>query len=244
MGVVRWMGRTVAGVCILGLLTGCSIRERSEPQRITPKVLVVTPVLNYSDSVDWDPLTFTDWLIGELSAFEDFMIVPVNRVRATMFEQDLPSIRSVDDALTLSDALNADAILVCAVTEYDPYDPLRIAMLMQVYARNTDPQRDSNVHPVLASRSPNEVQFSSSDREAATGPVIQLQARYDAARDDVQADVRNYAQNKRGQRSPLDWRVYTRVQELFGRYACWASIRSMLPAWRAYWRPVTVESAS
>src|SRR5215470_9236569 len=50
----------------------------------SPVTVVVAPVLNLSNSRDWDPLKVTDWVASELQQFPGVTVIPVNRAAAVL----------------------------------------------------------------------------------------------------------------------------------------------------------------
>ena len=98
---------------------------------------------------------------------------------------------------------------------------------MQWYAA---PPREARgeFDPVSASRQASEIGSASSAAGVPATPLVQIQRVFDAAHEEVLAEVRSFGAHRSGHDSPYDWRIYVKSQELFVRYCCWASIRSML----------------
>lgn len=223
----------ILGPLLTALWVGGCTHQRSDPLAEAaagspPVVVAVAPVLNLSNSSDWDPLRLTDIVASELQSFPGLAVIPVNRSLAGLALTGKDSVATAADALELARQLDADAVVVTAITEYDPYDPPVVGVLMQWYAvRDADPVSD--LDPVSASRQAAAVEPGAAvaDQQA---PLVQVQRVYDAAHQAVQKDLRDFAARRRGRRSPYGWRVYLKSQELFLRYCCWATIRPMLLA--------------
>jgi len=191
--------------------------------------VVVAPVLNLSDSTDWDPLRVTDILASEFQSFEPFVVVPVNRTLAALHQMGLESVQTPADAHRLGAALGADLVAVMAVTEYDPYDPPRIGVVLQCYLTGRrGAARSRGFDPVQASRSASQVVPAGWVESAA--PFLQVQEVYDAARTEVREALQDYGLRRDGYRSPFSWRIHAQRQELFVRFSCWSAIRSMKEA--------------
>lgn len=221
----------VSCLILAGLaLWGCAQRHEDRPDepRLRPpaEVVVVAPVLNLSGRSDWDALKVTDWLASELQTFPHAAVVPVNRALAALRVAGLERVETPADAQALARALGADATLVAAVTEFDPYEPLRIGWIMQWYVADTVPQGAA-----LAAEG------------AAAGPEMQFQRVFSAADERVLEEVKEYADRHEGHASPYEWRVYVKRQEWFIRYSCWSSIRSMLERRSQYRTAGPVHSA-
>ena len=90
--------------------------------------IAVAPALNLSGAADFDPSRFADLMASELSYADGISVIPVSRVLGVLAAQELEKVESQAHAHELVRLLGADAILVFAVTEYDPYDPPSIAI--------------------------------------------------------------------------------------------------------------------
>jgi hypothetical protein len=217
---------TLIGVLILAGCTVLHEPRQAEPQPEPAQVVVVAPVLNLSNSTDWDPLQVTDILASEFQSFPNIVVIPVNRTLGALALRGLSAVETSQDAVELAREFQADATVVAAITEYDPYDPPRVGLVMQWYParrRSTGPAFD----PVAASRRAADVMPVGS---RGTAPILQIQQVYDAAENAVQAEVREFAAGRRGHKSAYGAQIHTKSQELFVRYCCWASIRTMLLA--------------
>ncbi len=210
-------------------LTGCtqqrgpaSVEPRPEP----PEVVVIAPVLNLSNSTDWDPLKVTDILASEFQSFPGVVVIPVNRTLAALALRGKNTVETPRDALDLAREFKADATVVVAITEYNPYEPPRLGLVMQWYAP-AHQQAAVEFDPVLASRQAADV-APAADYEVGAAPALQIQEVYNAADDAVLKDIRAFSARRGGHNSPHGWRIYIKSQELFVRYCCWTSIRSML----------------
>lgn len=210
---------------ILGALTGCA-HEKREPKFAQPRVVVVAPVLNLSGSQDFDALRLTDLIASEFLSYENVAVIPVNRTLAELATRGRTTVESPAEAVELAQALDADATVVTAVTEYDPYDPPIVGMIMQWYPANPG-GGTTDLNPVLASRMASNPQPQRS-AEAAALPRWQVQRVFNAAREEIRREVQEYADRNEEHSSPYGWQRYTKSQELFLRYCGWALIRTMI----------------
>jgi hypothetical protein len=219
-----------------GLLTSCAHREKPEPdrRRAPVEVVAVAPVLNLSGRSDWDPIKVTDILASELLSSEYFAVVPVNRALATLAAAGKSTVESADDALELARTLGADATLVMAITDFDPYEPPRVGLTLQYYPARV-PDRRPGFDPVSASRRASDAR-QVADRHAPPR-LLQAQRSFDAASSATQRDIREYGRRRKGQQSPRDWRVHMASQELFLLYSCWAAIQTNLEQRGVYLEP-------
>lgn len=213
------------------LTIGCAQLHRptaDAPPPPPPLVVVVAPVLNLSNSGEWDPLKVTDIVASEFQSFPNILVIPVNRVLAALALMGRNAVETPQDAFDLAREFNADATVVVALTEYDPYDPPTVGMTMQWYARGRPGDAD-DFDPVTASRQASEVVPAASVGPVAA-PEVQVQRVFNAADRSVLAEVRSYGARRTGHDSPYGWRIHVKSQELFVRYCCWSAIRSMLLA--------------
>lgn len=235
------LSRTSLGVCkdvgfhairlsfVLAAVSGCSHRSAapdvSQPSA-RPLVLVVAPALNLSNSSLVDTVKLSDVVASELLSFESIAVIPVNLARAALAARGRTHVRSPDEARELAAEFGADATLVAAITEFEPYEPPRVGLVLQWYEAAGNRASPSDFDPVRASRSPGELTATS--LSGGDAPRLQVQRVYDAASETVDAELRQYWKQRDGQTSPYGWRKTVVSQELFIRYCCWSGIRSML----------------
>ncbi len=225
--------RRRAAACGIGALTllclalpGCHWpANRVQPQPATPPipvgVLVVAPVLNLSGSNDFDTLKFTDVVASEFAASHRANVVPVNLTLAALARHGKPYVQTGQEAAALAHELGADAAIVTAVTEYRPYDPPIIGLIMQWY--DAAPAAASSAAPANPSASPQQHPGGS-----PVSPRWQIQRVFDASREEITDEVRAYADHHEEHDSPYEWRKVLKSQELYVRYCSWSLIRSMV----------------
>lgn len=209
---IGWGCAVAAGGC---RASGSSATHLGEPGR--PVVLVVAPVINLSGSEHLDALRFTDLLASELVGFHGVSVIPVNLALGALAQRGSARVTTAAEARALAQELGADATIVAAVSEYDPYDPPTIGLTMQWYAAQaaSGDGREAGGEP---------------DGQAGPGeaPELQVQRVFDGASADVLEEVRDYARRRDGDESPYGWRKVLKSQEEFIRFCSWSMIRSML----------------
>ena len=222
----------VAFIVGMAIPAGCARRDNSTVQLRpgAPTVVAVAPVLNLSNSADWDALKVTDVLASELQSFPGVAVIPVNTVVAALALTGRSSVETPQDAIDLARELGADATLVAAITEYQPYDPPIVGLILQWYPRRLVSPPPTRFDPVSASRQATEVAPVEYSDEAILAPLIQVQRVYNAADRELRKEIRVYANKCRRYDSSYGWRLHTQKQELFVRYCCRASIETMLLA--------------
>jgi len=211
-------------------LVGCGPQRRVEPAVITgsawgPMTIAVAPAVNLSGGSDFDRDRFADLMASELSYAAGVSVIPVSRVLGILAVQGRDTVESPTHALELVELLGADAILVFAVTEYDPYDPPSIGLSAQLYGTRPGP-RHGAVDPVALSRQAGA--GATAPRETPRRLLGQCQRVFDAAHESVAVEVREFARLRNADGSPYGRRRYVVSQQEYIRFCCHATIRALL----------------
>ena len=202
------------------------VAEEYVPNRtIGRATIAVAPALNLSGSADFDPNRFADLMASELSYADGISVIPVSRVLGILAAGGYDRVESEAHAGDLVESLGADAILVFAVTEYDPYDPPSIGITAEIYgsrpwigmrmAGSIDPAK--LISDELGPRERPSVQI-----------VAETQRVFDAAHDAVIAEIRAFALGRDADDSPYGWRRYVVSQQGFIQFCCHATISALL----------------
>ena len=215
---------------------GCANQQQRSDARqadlLRPQVFVVAPVINLSGSTDFDPLQVTDIVASEFLSFPDTSVIPVNLTLAALARAGKTQVGTPVDALELAREFGADATIVTAITEYDPYDPPIVGLVMQWYAVPPAVSHQG-LDPVSASR---QASGAGVPEEAAavpeTIPKWQVQRVFNAAHESILDEVRSFAAEREGHASPYAWRQYVKSQKLFLRFSIWSAIRPIHQQWR------------
>lgn len=225
-----WLSVTVLSG--MAVLVGCIGTRRFEPVTIAnpaqgSMTIAVAPALNLSGSADFDANRFADLMASELSFADGVSVIPVSRVLGVLATQGRHRVQSPTHALEIAGLLGADAILVFAVTEYDPYEPPSIGISAELYGARPWMRRGAPDPQALSRQA-----RLSSDQTPSPGRrlLAQSQRVFNASHQSVVADIRRFAQLRGGDGSPYGWRKFTVSQQHFIRYCCHASIRALLGA--------------
>ncbi len=95
--------------------------------------VAVAPFFNLSAERTVDGRRFAIAYYTELQKSPGFEVIPVGVVEQAIEENRL-SMASPEDALELARILNCDAVVVGAVSEYDPYYPPKLGLQIQWYS--------------------------------------------------------------------------------------------------------------
>ncbi len=226
------------GLCLGG--GGCAPREEPsyDPARVPnawlgPASIAVAPALNFSGASVFDAATVADFMASELGHVEGINVIPVSRVLAAMARMGVQEVGSPEEAREIRELTGADAILVFAVTEYDPYDPPIVGIAAQLYGRAARWGQGDAVDPVLVSRQARPLAVGSS-AGGRSELLAQAERVYNASHEYVVQRVRRYAELRGDDESAFGWRLYLVSQEHYLRFCCSAVIEELV-GWPAEW---------
>ena len=223
-------------------LTGCGGKDVPVVRIRNPWLgsmrVAVAPALNFSGSRDLDADAVADLMASELSHVEGFEVLPVSRVLAVLAREGQQGIESPAHALAIREVLGADAILVFAVTEYDPYEPPVVGIAAQLYGSYPE-ERFAGLDPVLVSRRASPV--SQRSVAPADEPLAQVSQVHNAACGPTIREVKEFAKVRSAEQSAFGWRKYTASQQHYLRFCCYATIKELVQ--RGVNRRITAHSS-
>jgi hypothetical protein len=220
------VGCFLLGLCVMSGL-GCSEQKASKCEFLAVSLppgtsIAVAPPINASGCPDIDMIKVADLMASELSTIPGISVIGVNRVLAVMADQRQTQVVSAEHALTICERLGASAIVVFAVTEYNPYTPV-VGIVAEIYG----PQPTESVaDPIVTSRMARP--FPVAPGERAPKPWSQVQRTFNAEHKAVQHDVEQYAEARDAYKTPLGWKKYLASQEYYLRYCCYAVARDLV----------------
>lgn len=222
-----------AWICVAGLLCGCISGEKVEqPDRYTspypaPKLWAVAPLDNQTGTLLVDTTRLADKLTHQLQQIKGIETVAVNRVLEVMTEQKLTAITSIPEAMAVIEALDVDGLIVGAVTAWDPYEPPKIGLTVQLYARR-NPNGTTSLDPRLLTASATDPLALAVVRYRQ--PVNHVAAYLDAGHGDVLTRLQRYAKGRSGHDSPAGWRRYLLSMDLYSEFASHELMRRLFAA--------------
>ena len=206
---------TLTGTVIaIGLvLLGCKtqgiqrIYHNPYPQQ---RSLAVVPFKNQSGSQVLDVIAATDEFVTELQQVHGLQVIPVNRVLAKLSDLGMDTVETPEDVMALADALGTDGVIVGSITRYEPYPPPMIGMTIQLYIRKDFLEKEQNRHFHI---DPAELAQAAKPYELGSSSPIKLLAMatqiVDARQDRVVQRLKNYANSRNNDPTPLAWKRYT-----------------------------------
>jgi hypothetical protein len=175
--------------------------------------IAVLPVKNLSGaSVDLD--LFSNVLCNEISRFKGVDIIRPAVLRALVATD---AIHTVDDIKNMSLSVNADAVLECVITDYDPFNPPRISLQSGLYRMKSRNVSKIDVDSLAKSATWKKKDFRP---EMAGHIIVLLEHSIDTHRRETRADVEGFASLYREQDTP--WQSgeqFLNVQERFWQFA-------------------------
>ena len=230
--------RVAALLLVWCALPGCSDQgpRLSNPRVLTAPyasasgdlVWAVAPLRNETGTTALDTLAVSDALAHSIEQVRGLRSVPVNRTLETMRSLDMRGVSTPADAKRLAQAMGVDAIVVGAVTAWDPYDPPVIGLSLALHA---DPGvlvgRRNELDSRKLSRLSTEFDPAARSRYVDT-PVMVASDVLDARDHGVLLELREYADGRADPESALGWRVYTASMELYTQFATYHAVRTLL----------------
>jgi hypothetical protein len=201
---------------------------------MTPETLAIAPAINLSGSHDFDILVVSDTLYEEMQQVPGLSIVPVNKTLAAMQRMGLRSIDSPQVAQELAHAVGAAGLVIPAVTAYDPYNPPKVGMILQLYS----PPGSSLTHiaiPGHADESP--VVLTNPGRptvvtevvvKSEKQPLAQVEGVFNATNQSVLRELRVFASGRTQYDSALLDQKYLLDSDSYMRFVCHAMIRRLM----------------
>ncbi len=210
------MSPSATAVVLAILCLGCRGSRTSSVERIyhnpypLQRTLAVIPFRNLSGTDYLDVMAVTDEFATELQMIDRIQVVPVNRVLAALVELGMDNVASPQDAIALAQNLGADGVIVGAVTRYDPYQPPKVGMLVQMYSQQLqappNAQDDAlHVNPGQMATQPKRLEMG---KPTSLEPQSGVARIFDADQDAVIERIKRYARDRSGKRSPTGWKTY------------------------------------
>ena len=208
----------------------------------TRHVWAVTPLRNESGHSHADGLALADHLARQLENAANLDVLPVNRTLKAMESLEIGRLETPEQAMRLLETLGVDGLIAGTITSYDPYDPPKLGMAIELYARPSVEHADramgqrASYSPtrrptgpkldVLHRLSWSATEPSAPDRYELDQPVSVVSAMFDAADPDMRRGIRQYAKKRgAGPRSEA-WHLYHISMDLYSEFV------SYVMSWR------------
>jgi len=162
---------------------------------------------------------------AELQRVEGLRVVPPAVVRKAVESSGLKMTSPVE-ALELARLLGADAIVVGAVTSYDPYYKPRVGLAVEVYQRVPAPKAAEDILALAERGRPFAI------RTGGAVPVAVVDHVYDSADHETDRAVRRFGRQRDALSSAFGTERFLRDMEKYLSFVCHRAIVEMLAAER------------
>jgi len=243
---LRWAGALLCAIAASLFGAGCASHERffaprtlsaPYPDQGRDVLWVVAPLRNESGVEGVDGEAIARQLAAALTETQGVAAAPVERTIETMRKLGVNPYDGAASARSVAEAMGADAVLVGAVTAYDPYDPPQLGLSLSLYARasaiRTPFKVEKEIDPLDIAGALSDTSLRFVEAEDPERPLSTVRAHFDAANHEVLRRVRAYAQGRHDEgASPLGWRRHTASMTLFTKFAAFAAVEQLLDAER------------
>jgi hypothetical protein len=134
---------------ILG--AGCQSTTPPAPGQHDIRLVAILPFFDETGTSRFDGEAFGAILASELVKSSGVPVLRPAQIRAALNPGE--KIQSIDDAIRIARRLGADTVLACAITDYDPYDPPRVAVHAQLLRAESRSMSAYDVDRLLQSAS-------------------------------------------------------------------------------------------
>ena len=217
---------------VVAVLAGCSKPPEygSEDKLVFPgtyrQTWAVAPALNLSGQSGIDPLLQADLVYEEVEQVEGLTGVPVNRVAEVYAALRINQVQSPEEAALVCELLNVDALVVPTVTMYDPYDPPKFGVSMQLFFAGDSPRQQLS----FSARDLTRTASSETSGEILTPPpsFLQASAIYDAREGSTREALWRYAYGRNDPASPATANRFLLEMDRFCGFAYHELIEELL----------------
>jgi hypothetical protein len=191
------------GLCLLAAIAGCNTPKYGVERQLalrdgTHPVWAVAPAINLSGESAVDPILQADLVFEQLKVI-NLTVIPVNRVVQVYAALHIEKVESQEQAAIVCQQLGCDALVVPTVTVYDPYDPPKLGVAIQLLKRTSQaPVEHVDVRQLIRAAAP-----TGDQTLPANPPFIQVVGMYDAADGTVRDAVLQYANGRFDPNSPM-----------------------------------------
>jgi hypothetical protein len=221
------------------LMGGCPALERQgadplESPYPSKRVWAVAPLRNESGSLQADGVLMADHLARQLENAVNIDVMPVNRTLSAMETMGLRQVSSPDEAMRLLGLLGADGLVVGTITAYDPYDPPKLGMAIELYTAHRVEEGNPTDARRLVRTGKGEGSLPVVGAGSLRQPVGRVSGFFDASNPEVRQMMKRYASDRGSQRGDSfeelylnlnwgtdddqEWRLYRISMDLYSEF--------------------------
>jgi hypothetical protein len=140
--------------------------------------IAIAPFFNLSREPTLDGRNVANAYFNELQLIQGFEVIPIGVVEQTMRDNQI-ELRGPEEARRLAQLLQADAVVVGAVTDYTPYYPPRMGLQVEWYAANPC------FHPIPPGYG---LPWGTAEEQEIPGPLV-LEAQFALAKEQLKTQT-------------------------------------------------------
>lgn len=220
----------LAAMLILAIGIGCQQHHRGQLHRpsdlptpyATPQLWAVAPLANESGTTAVDRMEITDLLSEQCQQIDGINTVPVNRVLLAMQRLGIQAVTTPQDARNLIVVLGVDGLVVGTITAWDPYQPPKLGLAIQLFSADTIPAGDS-FDPDQARRATGETRIA----DTAT-PIAQAAGIWDASNHRTLASLDGFTRGRTRLDSAYGPDLYLVDMDLYTQFAAYRLVEKLL----------------
>jgi hypothetical protein len=184
-----------AALVLLSFAAGCARGGSADPESDADdaiRVVAVLPLIDRTGCPGFDPDESGEILASQLTKFGVRVVRP-RELRAASSVGG--AVRTAAEAVSLALKVHADAVLACAVTAYDPYDPPRMAVRTQFLRVTPGAMSGGDIDRLLHSPSWSRGPLALS-RDGAPHALAAFEEVYDARDRRLRSALESYAREQ------------------------------------------------
>ncbi len=217
------------------LMSGCLYDQQppgAEPlvsPYVQRRVWAVAPMRNESGSLYADGLAMADHLARQLENASNVDVLPVNRVLRAMEVLEIPVISTEAEARRVMQALDADGLVIGTITAYDPYDPPKLGLAIELFDGGRAATLDSIdtrdlTRAATADQSSPYARGGGQPMTRRDGVASGVSLFLDAATTEVRDKLKLYGGDRGGQNHhPEAWHRYRISIDLYSEFATYVA---------------------
>jgi hypothetical protein len=195
----------------------------------TRHVWAIAPLRNESGTREANGLTMADKLQRQLGSAANLDVLAVNRTLEAMEALHMERIATPADAQALLRKLGADGLVVGTITFYQPYDPPKLGLALDLYTSEQIEAADAmDVRRLTVATTDGSP--TSGPAAGASQPVSVVSSVLDAADPRVRDQLEKYATRRGTESDPNAWRRYRSSMDLYSEFASYVMSWRLLEA--------------
>jgi hypothetical protein len=230
----KWRAYGLGLLALVLSVTGCTLTG-DDPGLKAPyqgrHVWAVAPLGNESGTMQPDGVKLADKLAQRLETVQGIEVLAVNRVLAAMQQLEMRGVQSREQAMQLLDTLGAEGLVVGTITAYEPYEPAKLGLALDLYTTL------GRVGPPLdvrqLSKAATDPTAKPEGASPPSQPVASVSAMYDASEPTVRKQIRAYAEARgRSEDETSAVRLYRISMDRYSEFVSHAIVERLLNAER------------